>query len=88
MAIFGVILVAACLFLLYALAKFHAEAARPRPRARHNGVIMFRKIDTQQRGTSDAAQAQRSGESDPTEGLAQPLPFGVRRLAVKRAARR
>jgi hypothetical protein len=87
MAIFAIILIAASLFFLYALVKFHTEAVRPRPPRRHKGVIVFREIATESRSTGDADKAKRSGEAEHIQGLAQPLPFGVRRLAVKRTAR-
>jgi hypothetical protein len=87
MAIFGTILVAACLFFFYALVKFHLEATRPRTRHK-NRVIVFRNVVAKSSDEKNAQQANPSGNPGNIQGLVQPLPFGVRRLAVKAASRR
>jgi|HubBroStandDraft_5_1064220.scaffolds.fasta_scaffold529546_1 hypothetical protein len=89
MAIFGAILAAACLFFFYALVKFHREAVRPRPQTRgKNRVIVFRKTHTKSEVHRSAKPMDGSGDPGEAQGMAQPLPFGVRRLAVRSASRR
>jgi len=91
MAIVGTtILLAACLFLIYALVMFHLEAVRPpRRRGRRQGVIVFRNVATKADSQSTRVRSTRAPEfAIGSQDLAQPLPFGVRRLAVKSGARR
>jgi len=75
----GAILFAACLFYLYALVKFHREAVEPPRKMRHfkKGVIRFPRT-TVKRKLAKPREAQGSQDVMP------PLPFGVRRLAVRR----
>ena len=83
----GAILFAACLFMLYALVKFHLEAVQPRKPKRHRRVIVFPKSETQTRGPVRAATTAHSQPPDRPAALAHALPFAVRRLATKSASR-
>jgi hypothetical protein len=90
------ILAVACAFMFYSLLKFHEETRRPRrpvSRVRHDVIILR---GSRERITRQAAARRRrsfTGEimvqldrADSGEAT-DVLPFGVRRLAVKRIAR-
>jgi len=90
MAILGVaLLLPACLFYLYVLVRFHMEAVRPAdnsrvPRAR---VIVLREAVAHAESRTRSATVRRHSFGTVTQAPRTPLPFGVRRLAVKHEAR-
>ena len=90
MAILGVgLLLPACLFYLYVLVRFHIETVRPRRNERppRNRVIVIHDIVARPEsriGDSSASQLSFRTAKPTAEA---PLPFGMRRLAVKHEAR-
>jgi hypothetical protein len=93
--IFTSILAVACAFMFYALLKFHDEVSRP-PRAMSRFSKRVIILQRSRESNSPVAASRRrtlTGEiptsldrADSGE-LNDELPFGVRRLAVKRMAR-
>jgi hypothetical protein len=93
--VFASTLAMALIFMLYVLANFYFEAKRPRRRVRrhHKGVIAFRTMSGQPTAgiaagrVGQVASLTVDGETAKEDVSPVVLPIGVRRLAVKRAAR-
>jgi hypothetical protein len=94
--VFASILAVAFVFMLYVLVELHFEATRPRRPAsrREKGLIVLHKNneDVSRRIAAGRRAEARGGlkaqiDLFGCESLPEVLPAGVRRLAVKRAAR-